>query len=191
MEDLKEFENQQKFSCSRCEHTADYFAFLSQDPDDSPIDFLIICPNCKVLLGSFQEEIKEYTVNCSEEITFVEKVLFYIKEKAENPETEKLLEHAMINLKYHPLLPSNDICISFRQDDISFYLCYSHYKLELSDYVSENSGYGYDHYQRYKFYYTPEGETETTGEFYDFEYEFWSALESLPFSEISIGDGDI
>lgn len=190
MSDLIEFANQQKYCCSRCEHTADYSAFLSQDSDYSPRDFLIICPNCKVLLDSFQEEIKEYTVNCSAEITFVEKVLVYIKQKAVNPETEKLLEHAIIDLKYHPLLPSNEICVSFRVDDISFYLCYSQYELELSDYVLENSGYGYDHYQRYKFYYTAEGETETMGEFYDFENEFWNALKSLSFSEISIGKGD-
>lgn len=67
---------------------------------------------------------------------------------------QRQLELALVNLDYHPLVPANDLSISFRHENVSFTVFYGHYKIELSDYVSEDSGYGYDHYQRYKFLYS-------------------------------------
>lgn len=101
---------------------------------------------------------------------------------------QRQLELALVNLDYHPLVPANDLSISFRYEDVSFTVFYGHYKIELSDYVSENSGFGYDHYQRYRFLYSPEGDNEEEGDLLQFEEAIMSALRDIEPDQMSVSE---
>ncbi len=186
----------EEFSCHRCKHQEKFESFLSHDSEDPPGTYLVICPNCEVLIDTYEDDSviedeyfnnKKYTVDCSREVKFIIGVIAYLFQQINNPVVEKFLEHSLIDLKYHPLVPKNNIRISFKNNDTNYFLYYSDYKIELSDYVTEWSDYGSDHFQRFKFIFTPEGLIETEGIFELFEEEFWHALHTLPVSDISIG----
>lgn len=124
----------------------------------------------------------------NEVMQIIEKALIALQNRVESAESKRLISLALVNIAYHPMPPLNNIIISFRLKDVSFCIVYTDYKIELSDYISINTGMGYDHEQSFNFKYQLEGYTEEEGDLNMFEYELTQALSEIPISEISISD---
>jgi hypothetical protein len=122
-----------------------------------------------------------------EVIKFFKDLLHYLKERDFSKTEMDLIINAENELYKYPNLPENCISISFRLNDVSYTAFYSDYKVEISDYISENTGHGYDHFQSNIFIYTPE-ETEDKGEIYTFIDQFMEAIKEIKTSEISVTD---
>jgi hypothetical protein len=120
-------------------------------------------------------------------INFFDDLIHYLKQRDFSKDEINLIINAENDIKNYPDAPENFINISFRLNDVSYTAFYSDYKVEISDYHSVNSGYGYDHFQSNIFKYTSE-ETELEGEFYLFIDQFMEAIKELKTKEISVSD---
>jgi hypothetical protein len=117
---------------------------------------------------------------------FISQALSDVIRKKVKPGLKHILITALKEVNQHPYPPKNGIVISFRYNDLSFAIVYLPYKIELSEYVSDDSGFGYDHYERYNFKCTLDGSVEEEGLFYEFENEFESALKEIGVENIGI-----
>ena len=58
-------------------------------------------------------------------------------------------------------------------------MIYTDYKIELSDYHSLDTGFGYDHFQTFNLCYFPSGAAEVEGNFDEFVENIYFAMESI------------
>lgn len=123
-----------------------------------------------------QEE--KYNNVPDEIIQFITDFFQQAKDKVPSDEGQRLIDLALINLQYHPLVPKTNCVIHLRYESISYSVIYTDYKIELSDYVSMDTGFGFDHFQTFKMCYYPVGTIETEGDYYKFEEGIINALEA-------------
>jgi hypothetical protein len=122
-----------------------------------------------------------------EAIRFFKELFYYLKERDFSKNEMDLIINAEDDIHNYPNTPENCISISFRLNDVTYTAFYSDYKAEISDYISENTGQGYDHFQANIFIYTPE-ETEEKGDIYTFINQFMEAIKETKTSEIAVTD---
>jgi len=136
-----------------------------------------------------EEKENNYQFVPNDVIQFTQNLLQKLKTMGLESAVNQLVDLALVNLEYHPIPPKTDIAISFRQEDNTYSMIYCHYKIEVSCYVSADSGMGYDHFCQYNFRYDIDGNVEQEGgEFYQLEHDFLHALEQIKVSQISISD---
>lgn len=121
-------------------------------------------------------------------ISFLERVLEELQRKPLPNDKARMIELAIVNLKYNPITPINDVSISFDQSPVTYSIFYGSYKIEISVDVSENEGHGYDHNKRFVFQYEADGYIEEEGDWQEFENEFLGMLENVPVENICISD---
>jgi len=129
--------------------------------------------------GDEIEDVVDYKNVPKYIIDFMIRFFTDARHKVKSNEGKRLIELALVNLKYHPLVPKTDCVIGFRLDDISYSVEYSDFKIEISDYVSVDSGFGWDHYQTFKQCYYPSDEVIEEGDFDSFEIQIFAALNSM------------
>lgn len=113
---------------------------------------------------------------------FLKRLLIKIKGHMETD----LINKAIAELVNHPLLPKNDLAISFSYEDTTFYVIYCHYKIELSDYFRETWEGGGESIKRFNFQYNVNGYREKSGNADEFRWLLIDSLENALLENISI-----
>jgi len=73
---------------------------------------------------------------------------------------ERRLRLVLVNLDYPELKPTHGLSISFSGDNVQYSIIYMKHKVEVSNYISEDSGDGIDHYQGFNYTYTQDVKEE-------------------------------
>uniref|UniRef100_UPI004047545A hypothetical protein n=1 Tax=Roseivirga sp. TaxID=1964215 RepID=UPI004047545A len=98
---------------------------------------------------------------------------------------ERRLRLVLVNLDYPELKPTHGVSISFSTDSVAYSIIYMKDKLEVSNYISEDSGSGTDHYQSFNFTYTRDFKEED-GDLDTLLYDVKRALEEA--EEITVSN---
>lgn len=96
----------------------------------------------------------------------------------------KFLERSLIDLDNHPLRPVHSIFVSLSHEDVSLYVVYSNYKVELCDYLNDGS----ESSQRFSFRYEASGYREYKGNIREFRELLLNSLRQS--NDVSIKDED-
>ncbi len=122
-------------------------------------------------------------------INFIAEVLDILEEKEFGFESQRMIKYAKADLELYPYVPGNDFFVSFEKENRSFNIAYTFGKIEISDYISEDSGFGIDHYQSFIRKYEVEGYSENEGS-ESVMYEMLDLIRELEAEEINISDED-
>lgn len=82
-----------------------------------------------------------------------------------------------------PKQPKQNTFVSFSQENDTYYVAFSDYKMEFSKYVDD-----FESYEAYRFSYEFSGYTDIVGAFDQFREELLYALKEVKLTEISIND---
>ena len=98
---------------------------------------------------------------------------------------ERRLRLVLVNLDYPELKPTHGISISFSSDSVAYSIIYMKHKVEVSNYITEDSGSGTDHYQGFNYTYTKDLKEEG-GDLDTILYDVKRALEET--EEITVSN---
>ncbi|EDM44954.1 hypothetical protein SCB49_02499 [unidentified eubacterium SCB49] len=196
---FKVFQSEDNHSLSAIEKMIDQVnTFLKKNGYDSisPIEFV---------KNDFSYESDDEIVSLSKDGYLEEFVLFIERENYINlnKDTIVLLQEFFKNLKskaigysparhLHTVLeeinalprqPKQNTFIAFEQENDTYYVAFSSYKMEFSKYVDD-----FESYEAYRFSYEFSGYTDVVGNFDQFREELLNALNNVKVTDISISD---
>jgi hypothetical protein len=137
---------------------------------------------------SADEEVETFEHVPNAVVNLLNDFFYELKSKATGYEPARYLNDTIAFLDNHPNAPEKDTCVSFQVDDTSFSVIYTSYKIELSDYISENGDWGSDHNQRFNFRYEIEGYSEQEGDLDEFRSLLFNCLNEVKVTDINISE---
>lgn len=130
--------------------------------------------------ADFEPEIDENFAHVPEEvIDFISAFFDIVAHKIQSDEGRHLFELGKVNLAFHPSLPKTNCVFEFKYGNISYSIIYTDYKIELSDYQNMDTGFGYDHYQSFKYCFYSNGKSECEGDFDEFRNSIIETVSNL------------
>lgn len=119
---------------------------------------------------------------------FLKQFFMELKMKTIGFSEARYLSHTIKDVEKHPFLPKKNCIVSFEIENSTFYVIYTDYKIELSEWVSDRQEYSNDSYQAHLFKYELEGYSEIIGDFSAFRYAILSKLKNVKVTDISISE---
>lgn len=137
---------------------------------------------------------EQYTNVDSDIISLLIEFFETLKIKATGYAPARYLSKTITNLKNNPLQPEQNVFVSFEYDESVYYVTYSDYKIELTDFVTDyyededGNKSDYNQIQQYIFRYEKEGYIEVNGNIDEFKLLLIKALNNANIQKIDISD---
>lgn len=127
---------------------------------------------------------RENYINLNKDtIVFLQEFFKNLKNKTVGYSQARHLDGVLEQINALPKQPNQNAFVSFEQENDTYYVAFSNYKIEFSKDVND-----FESYEAYRFSYEFSGYTDVVGDSDQFREELLSALEQVNVDEISISD---
>lgn len=127
---------------------------------------------------------REKYINLNKDtVVFLQEFFKNLKNKTVGYSQARHLDGVLEQINALPKQPNQNTFVSFEQENDTYYVAFSDYKIEFSKYVDD-----VESYEAYRYSYEFIGYTDVIGDFDQFREELLSALEQVKVDEISISD---
>lgn len=127
---------------------------------------------------------RENYINLNKDTIFLLNEFFEnLKAKAIGYSPARNLNAVLEEINALPRRPKQNAFVTFEQENDTYYVAFSSYKMEFSKYVDD-----FESYEAYRFSYEFSGYTDVVGDFDQFKEELLNALKNAKVTDISISD---